>query len=181
MNIEGAIDAILAVEKGYVDHPADKGGPTNWGVTQAVAKAHGWTGRMQDLPQVFARGIYRRRYISEPLFDQVAMINEPVALELIDTGVNMGPQIAATFLQRWLNGFNSNGSYYSDLFVDGRLGQVSLQALLAFMKWRGKDGETALLRSLNSVQGSRYLDIAERDRTQRAFLYGWVMNRVVVP
>ena len=178
MNIETAIDNILAVEKGYVDHAADRGGPTNWGVTEVVARQNGYTGSMRDMPQAFARGVYRKRYITEPLFDRVAVLTAPVAMELIDTGVNMGPQVAATFLQRWLNGFNSTGSYYADLFVDGRLGNASLAALGAFLKWRGKEGETALLRALNSIQGTRYLDIAERDRSQRAFLFGWVMNRV---
>lgn len=29
MNFDRIIDGILAKEKGYVDHPADRGGPTN--------------------------------------------------------------------------------------------------------------------------------------------------------
>lgn len=37
MNFEPIIDAILRAEQGYVDHPDDRGGPTNHGITLAVA------------------------------------------------------------------------------------------------------------------------------------------------
>lgn len=38
------IDEIIRVEGGYVNDPADSGGETNFGVTVAVARAHGYTG-----------------------------------------------------------------------------------------------------------------------------------------
>jgi lysozyme family protein len=37
-----------------VDHPADIGGPTRWGITQAVARRHGYTGEMHALPRHMA-------------------------------------------------------------------------------------------------------------------------------
>jgi lysozyme family protein len=36
VNIRRLINDVLAKEGGYVDHPADKGGPTNFGITQAT-------------------------------------------------------------------------------------------------------------------------------------------------
>jgi lysozyme family protein len=162
-----------------VDHPADRGGPTNWGITQAVARANGYDGAMQDMPQSLARQIYRTRYIVKPAFDKVALVSEPIAEELIDTGVNMGPNRPGEFLQRWLNGFNSDGSRYADVFVDGAIGEVTLQALRAFMRWRRAEGERVMVCALNSLQGSRYLEITEKDRTQRTFLYGWMRGRVL--
>lgn len=37
-------DAVLGKEGGYVNHPDDKGGPTKWGITGKVARAHGYQG-----------------------------------------------------------------------------------------------------------------------------------------
>lgn len=53
-----------------------------------------------------AERIYHRRYVIEPGFDAVAGIYPHVAAELIDTGVNMGPAVAAMMLQRCLNVLN---------------------------------------------------------------------------
>lgn len=180
MNFEHIIDEILRAEQGYVDHPDDRGGPTNHGITLAVARAHGYEGDMRDMPESLAREIYRHRYIAAPKFDLVAMIDEPIGMELIDTGVNMGPPHPAMFLQRWLNAFNDTGSRYADLFVDGRIGQVTLDALKAFLKWRGNEGRIVMLRALNSLQATRYLEIAEKNPSQRSFTYGWVRGRVAI-
>lgn len=178
MNFESVIDDILAKEKGYVDHPDDKGGPTNHGITQAVARANRFEGLMKDMPVSLAREIYRKRYIVAPAFDKVAVINPEIAAELIDTGVNMGPQKASEFLQRLLNGLNAQGSQYADIFVDGRIGDVTLSALRLFLRWRGQDGVKVLLRGLNSQQAMRYLEIAENNPSQESFLYGWLLHRV---
>src|SRR3546814_15468233 len=83
---------------GFVDHPADRGGPTNWGITSAVARGEGFMGAMAALPQSLARSIYRRRYWETPGFHRVAEIAAVVAEELFDTGVNMGPAVALGFL-----------------------------------------------------------------------------------
>lgn len=178
MNFKSFIDKILASEKGYVNDPDDRGGPTNFGITIAVARANDYYGDMKDLPETLARAIYLKRYISEPQFDQVALIDEKIAMELIDTGVNMGPAKASEFLQRWLNALNSQGSKYGDLFVDGRIGSITLGALRSFLAWRGKDGATVLFRALNSLQGVRYLEIAEGNPSQERFVFGWMLNRV---
>lgn len=178
MNFEPIIDAILRAEQGYVDHPNDRGGPTNHGITLAVARANGYDGDMRDLPVSLAREIYRRRYIVAPAFDKVAIINADIAAELIDTGVNMGPARAAEMLQRLLNGLNAQGSRYPDVFVDGRIGKVTLDALAAFLRWRGMDGVKVMLRGLNSQQAIRYLEIAENNPSQESFLYGWLLHRV---
>ncbi len=176
---EKIIDNVLAAEKGYVDHPNDRGGPTNWGITEVVARANGYTGAMRDMQQSFARTIYEKRYIAEPKFDQVVALHAGIGEELIDTGVNMGPSRAAEFLQRWLNAFNGQGSKYPDMFVDGRLGPVSLDALRKYLAWRGQnEGGAVMLKALNSAQAMRYLDIAEANKTQEDFIYGWIRSRV---
>ncbi|HGV4401999.1 TPA: glycosyl hydrolase 108 family protein, partial [Klebsiella pneumoniae] len=47
MTADQIIEGILGKEGGYVDHPSDKGGPTRWGITQTIARAHGYTGDMR--------------------------------------------------------------------------------------------------------------------------------------
>lgn len=179
MNFEQVIDGIIEREKGFVDHPSDRGGPTNYGITLRVARANGYTGPMQDLPLTLARAIYRNRYIAGPCFDKVALIDEAVASELIDTGVNMGPAVPAQMFQRWLNGFNKQGSMYADVFVDGRIGDVTLDAFRAYRRWRGADGSRVMVAALNCTQGNRYLELAEGNDSQEDFLYGWIRSRVL--
>lgn len=178
--IDDVITGVMKTEgwDAYTNDPDDAGKETRWGITIASARAYGYTGPMKDLPEAVARAIYRKRYVDEPRFAEVFAIEPTLGAKLIDTGVNMGTAVAATFLQRWLNGFNDTGSRYGDVHVDGRIGAVTLDALRAFVRWRGPQGITALLRGLNGVQASRYLDITEAKPTQRKYLFGWVLNRV---
>lgn len=178
---ERVIDTILVREAGYADHPSDRGGPTRYGITEAVAQANGWTGSMRELPLDLARSIYRRRYWSEPGFDRVAEISERVAAELADTGVNMGPATAAIWLQRWLSALNRQGRDYPDLAADGAIGPVTLGALRAFLARRGPEGEAVLVAALNCSQGHRYLELAEGRSANEDFLYGWIRERVARP
>ena len=176
--VDALIDALIEREGGYVDHPADKGGPTCFGITEAVARAHGYRGAMRRLPREEAATIYRRLYWLRPRFDEVARRSARIAGELFDTGANMGPAVAATFLQRALTALNRNGSDYPDLVPDGRVGSMTLFALDAFLAVRGSSGETILLRALEAFQGERYLRLAERRPANEAFLYGWLANRI---
>lgn len=106
---DALIEAVIDREGRYVNHPADRGGPTCWGVTEAVARAEGYAGAMPALPRATAASIYRRLYWQRPLFDQVALRAPRIAAELFDTGVNMGTAVATGFLQRALNALNRAG------------------------------------------------------------------------
>jgi lysozyme family protein len=177
-DIEALLDELIEREGGYVNHPADRGGPTRFGITEAVARAHGYGGAMAELPRDEAAAIYRRLYWLRPKFDEVAKRSPSLAAELFDTGANMGPAVAATFLQRALTALNRNGRDYPDLVPDGRIGERTLQALDAFLAIRGGSGETVLLRAIEALQGERYLRLAERRPANEAFLYGWLANRI---
>jgi len=103
-------------------------------------------------------------------------------IQLFDTGVNMGPSVAVTFLQRALTALNRSGEDYPDLTPDGRIGPATLSALDAFLAVRGRTGgETVLLRALEALQGERHLRLAERRPANEAFLYGWRANRIGEP
>jgi lysozyme family protein len=131
MMIDRLLDELITREGGYCDHPADRGGPTNFGITQAVARSEGFAGAMRDLPRALAKEIYRRRYWTAPRFDRVDEIAPAIAAELFDTGVNMGPAVAVGILQRTLNAFNRRQSDWPDIAVDRRIGPATLNALRA--------------------------------------------------
>lgn len=156
MDVDELIDELIEREGDYANHPADKGGPTRYGITEAVARAHGYAGAMAKLPREEAAAIYRRLYWLRPRFDEVAERCPRIAAELFDTGANMGPAVASTFLQRALTALNRNASDYPDLVPDGRIGPATLAALAAFLEVRGTDrGEAVLLRAIEALQGER--------------------------
>ena len=178
VDVDNLVDTLIDREGGFVNNPADKGGPTCFGITEAVARAHGYSGPMRSLPRSEAAAIYRRLYWQRPRLDEVAKRSARLGAELFDTGVNMGPAVAVTFLQRALTALNRNGKDYADLTPDGRVGPTTLAALDTFLKVRGRSsGETVLLRALEALQGERYLRLAERRPANEAFLYGWLANR----
>lgn len=173
MTKDEIFNAILGKEGGYVNNPADKGGPTNWGITQAVARAHGYTGDMKDLTRQQALNILESDYWVGPRFNRVSEVSNAIAVELIDTGVNMGPSVAAKFLQRALNVFNNQGKLYPDIVADGQIGPRTITAFQSFLSARSQDGEKVMLKALNSLQGARYIELAESRPANETFAYGW--------
>ena len=172
------IDPLLDREGGYVDHPNDPGGATNYGITERVARRHGYRGHMRDLPREVAKHIYAVDYWDGPGFASVAKHSEAIAEELFDTGVNMGVSVASTFLQRALNGFNRQGELYDDIREDGNIGPVTIRTLAAYLQRRGQEAEAVMVRALNCFQGERYFVIAEGRAASEDFLYGWMAKRV---
>jgi lysozyme family protein len=182
IDVNALIDALIEREGGFVADRADRGGPSRFGITEAVARANGYRGAMRALPREEAAAIYKRLYWLRPRLNEVASRSGRIAEELFDTGVNMGPAVAVTFLQRALTALNRNGKDYPDLVPDGRIGPHTLAALDTFLHLRGRtSGETVLLRALEALQGERYLRLAERRPANETFLYGWLANRIGEP
>jgi lysozyme family protein len=178
MDIDTLIDDAIGREGGYVNHPADRGGATRWGITEAVARAHGYRGEMRAFPRADAVDIYERIYWQRPGFAEVAAIAPAIAAELFDTGINMGPAVAVAFLQRALNALNRGATDYADIMAGPRVDDATLSALRAFIAKRKPGGEQVLMKALEALQGERYLDLAERRPANEAFLYGWLANRI---
>ncbi|NML31789.1 glycoside hydrolase family 108 protein [Paraburkholderia antibiotica] len=171
------IETLIPREGGYVNHSADRGGETIWGITVATARAYGYGGAMSQMPRSVAVDIYRQRYWFQPRFDQVDAIDPELAEKLFDIGVNMGPATGVRFVQRALNVLNQQGRSYPDISVDGGIGPMTLAALKAFYVQRGTDGKRVLFNMVAAQQSVRYIEIAEKDATQEAFVYGWQLNR----
>lgn len=174
-----AFHHVLGIEGDYSDDKNDRGGKTRFGITEAVARAHGYLGEMKDLPIEVAHKIYKAQYWDLLRLDDIAALSEPIAEELFDTAVNCGVGIAGSFLQRALNAFNRLGADYPDVKADGIVGPMTVSAFKGFMYRRAKDsGEAVMLRALNSLQGARYVAIAEADHSQESFTFGWYRARV---
>lgn len=171
-SIDEMLAGLLRNEGGYVNNPNDPGGETNYGVTIAVARANGYSGRMRDMTRADALAIYRSQYFHAPKFDDVFAISPAIAAELFDTGVNMGPTKAVQFLQRALNAFTDH------CLADGQIGPSTIAALKAFLAKRPDGGEEVLLKAMNCLQGERYIELAEKNPKLKTFTYGWLDNRV---
>lgn len=165
-------------EGGYSDNLKDSGGPTNWGITERVARAHGFVGHMRDLSHDRARQIAKEQYWDIMRLDEVAILSTRIAHELFDTGLNAGQATVVKFLQRCLNVGNRGSSIYADMTVDGLMGRVSVAALRDFLKHRGPQAEVALLNAMNGLQSAHYTELAERREKDEEFWLGWQFNRV---
>lgn len=160
------------------NHADDLGGDTTYGITEATARRLGYKGSMNNLTPDIAYSLYLNEYVQRFNFDNIHAVSAIVGEEVIDTGINMGQNTAAVFLQRWLNVFNNKQAYYKDINVDGQVGPATIAALKAFLDKRGQEGEIVLWKSLNSTQGARYLEITEAREQNESFVYGWMLQRV---
>ena len=172
------IEATIGKEGGYSNHPADRGGPTRWGITERVARRHGYAGDMKVLPREKAVAIYRQEYAIAPGFAAVAEISPVVGEELFDSGVNFGPAVPSIWFQQALNGLNDGGKLYPDIKEDGDVGPGTLAAFRAYRAKRGADADSVMLKALNALQGARYVELSRGRPANEAFLYGWLRNRV---
>lgn len=156
-NFDRAIKTVLAHEGGYVNDPSDHGGATNYGVTQATARAHGYLGDMRALPLALAISIYAASYWNAA-YDAFP---SAIATKVFDTAVNGGPVRAHKLLQEALN------TQGNRLLVDGVLGLKTCSAVLAA-------DPTALLTAYREAQKQFYLGLIANDPSQAKFRNGWL-------
>ena len=109
------IERVLSHEGGYVNHPKDPGGETNWGITKRTAQANGYNGSMRAMTREQAIGIYRQAFWERYHADQMP---EAVAFQFFDACINHGHGNAARMLQR-----------AAGVPDDGVIGAVSLKAI----------------------------------------------------
>jgi lysozyme family protein len=92
---------VLAHEGGYVNHPSDPGGPTNYGITlgeySAFKQRKVTAAEVRAMPLADAKAIYRATYWAKLRGDDL-----PAGLDyaVFDYGVNSGTGRAAKVLQR---------------------------------------------------------------------------------
>ena len=120
---EQCLGHVLEHEGGYVDHPKDPGGATNFGITRKTLA--NWRGispwwklpkhEVQELKKSEVSAIYFRRYWRRCRADSMSMGLDHA---LFDFAVNSGPSRAIQYLQKIL------GSK-----PDGEIGPHTLKAL----------------------------------------------------
>jgi lysozyme family protein len=116
---EACLAPVLEAEGGFVDHPADRGGATRFGITrQTLADWRGHAVGVEDvrtLPRGEAAEIYRRRYWETMRCDEL-----PAGIDLmvLDCAVNSGPRRSALILQQACR-----------VAADGAIGPATLAAV----------------------------------------------------
>ena len=105
MTFDEAFDTLIGHEGGYVNHPNDPGGATRWGVTERVARAHGYTGPMRDFPRDQAKAIYRKSYWEPVKADQLP---KHIRFDVFDGAVNSDVERSIKWLQQAV-GTSSDG------------------------------------------------------------------------
>lgn len=179
--VAGILAAVYADEGGYVNHPADPGGATNYGVTERVARQAGYRGHMRDFPMrcteskpVCADLIYTRDYIERPGFMPLIPIEPAVADELVNTTVNMGAPRPSRWFQQSLNELSRAG-----LVVDGKVGPQTIAAYRVMQERFGKIRAcTLMLDRLDDKQLAEYHRLVRVNPKLRVFLRGWINHRI---
>ena len=167
------IGAVFADEGGYVDHPNDPGGATNMGITERVAREHGFKGDMRNLTRDKAFEIYQRDYIERPGYLPLVDIDAAVAEEVIDTAVNMGPSRPSRYFQRAVNEVCR-----TRLKVDGKIGPLTVKAWADCRSNLGPRSCKAMLDSLDRQQEAEYDRLVRNNPRLRVFRRGWQNHRI---
>lgn len=145
-----AFESLIGNEGGYVNNPKDPGGETMYGVTARVARAHGYTGAMRDLPLATAQEIAKSEYWDKFDCDE---FDPRIAFQVFDTAYNGG------YPAKWLQlavGANP----------DGKIGPATIAAVKAA-------DPTLVIARFNAYRISYYTSL----KTWPDFGRGWA-NRI---
>jgi len=150
-----AIEVVLAHEgDAYTDNPADRGGPTKFGIAQR------WNPDLdvESLTRAQAIEIYWQRYWFGHRYE---FLPEAVAIKVFDLAVNLGTKTAVTCLQRALHACSLK------VAIDGSLGPETCGAAR-------KADQVALMAALRSEAAGEYRLRVARSADQVVFEGGWL-------
>jgi lysozyme family protein len=154
--IEKAIDLILEDEGGLTDTAGDRGGLTNYGITQATANDLG-IGDVRKLTPDTARAAYRTLIARWGI---AAIDDDQTFMLMADSCTNVGSLNAVRWLQRAIG--------LVDKQVDGDLGPKTAAALAAVTDW------SHIFGSIIQQRIQYYAKVVMKLPDQLQFLLGWV-------
>jgi lysozyme family protein len=165
-----ALAFILPHEGGFADNPADPGGRTNYGITQATLDAwngnhDGYPADVADLDVNQAGDIYQASYW--PGLESVT--NQAVASKLLDLRVNFGVGGGTKIAQRAVNTLVEPATA-----VDGGWGPDTLASINAA-------DPAKLLQALADGQAAAYQADAASHPAKATFLAGWLKRAADLP
>jgi len=169
---------VLNIEGGYSDNPADKGGKTNYGITEGTLNAAYRAGLVghNDIAKLTvdeAKAIYKANYWNACKCDSIPA---PLDYLVFDAAVNHGTGGAGKLLQRSINHCLGTNT----VAVDGAIGPLTLNALASYLG-RYKSDCTFPIELICHVflleRVELYNSIIAKDASQRTFIHGW-LNRI---
>lgn len=168
------VDSIIAdtirLEGGYVNHPNDRGGPTNMGITQrtlaSYLKRDVTIDEVRNLTYELAAEIYQAIYFDGPRLNTLPPTIQPF---MFDSSVHHGPRNAIRLLQRVLN-----AAGFGPFTLDGILGPKTQRGVRSASE---SEGGELLLPALIAERELFFRRIVANDPTQEVFLRGW-LNRL---
>jgi lysozyme family protein len=175
--VTALLDRLIAREGGYVEHPADPGGATKYGISLAWASrvsldlnGDGHTNRddIRLIDPETARSLYRAHFWAEPRIDMLpAVLQEQV----LDWGVNAGPAVAIRELQKTVNSFvRIVGSGLIPLVEDGKIGPRTADTTARVLANHG----AGLLNAYAHARCEFYLRLVKANPANAAFIKGWL-------
>jgi len=118
LTFDEIFERLIGHEGGYVNHPDDPGGETNWGITKTTARTNGYMGAMKALSREQAKVIYKKAFWDRAKCDQY---DSAIGYQLFDAAVNHGIGNAIRMLQRAVN-----------VADDGVIGKLTLAAIQSY-------------------------------------------------
>lgn len=119
---ERALKFSLKWEGGFSNVPGDAGGRTFKGVTEAVARRHGYSDPRQ-LSDAKIKAIYQKDYWQQANCGRFKEFS--AALACLDTAINYGSAYQSL---SWFRGCSGDGRSYATCIVSGRKSQRYAQA-----------------------------------------------------
>ena len=158
------LEVVLGNEGGLSDHKADRGGRTNYGVTQTTysnfRRAQGRPSRpVDEITRDEVEAIYGEYWQD----CKASYLPIPLDLMVFDCAINSGAKRAIRLLQRVLG-----------VDEDGIAGRMTMDALHEEVVTVGVEG---VCRAYLNARADWYDTIIERDPAQAVFAKGW-MNRL---